>query len=92
MPHWSSGLPVASRHEGPRFKSPGGYLCKTGIILLALSRYTTVIKMIAQYLKMILKKQQPKISKLILSLFFNNRSLFSPHNSDQQQVIYKTED
>jgi hypothetical protein len=29
----------ASRHKGPRFKSPGGYLCETGILLLALSRY-----------------------------------------------------
>ncbi len=31
--------PFASRHKGPRFKSPGGYLCETGILLLALSRY-----------------------------------------------------
>ncbi len=30
----------ASPHKGPRFKSPGGYLCETGILLLALSRYT----------------------------------------------------
>ncbi len=29
----------ASRHKGHRFKSPGGYLCETGILLLALSRY-----------------------------------------------------
>ncbi len=29
----------ASRHKGPRFKSPLGYLCETGILLLALSRY-----------------------------------------------------
>jgi hypothetical protein len=29
----------ASRHKGPRFKSPGRYLCETGILLLALSRY-----------------------------------------------------
>jgi hypothetical protein len=29
----------ASRHKGPRFKSPGVYLCETGILLLALSRY-----------------------------------------------------
>ncbi len=29
----------ASRHKGPRLKSPGGYLCETGILLLALSRY-----------------------------------------------------
>jgi hypothetical protein len=31
--------PFASCHKGPRFKSPGGYLCETGILLLALSRY-----------------------------------------------------
>ncbi len=30
---------VASRHKGPRFKSPGGYLCETGIPLIASSRY-----------------------------------------------------
>jgi hypothetical protein len=29
----------ASRHKGPRFKSPGWYLCETGILLLALSHY-----------------------------------------------------
>jgi hypothetical protein len=29
----------ASRHKGHRFKSPGGYLSETGILLLALSRY-----------------------------------------------------
>jgi hypothetical protein len=28
-----------SRHKGPGFKTPGGYLCETGILLLALSRY-----------------------------------------------------
>ncbi len=26
----------ASRHKGPRFKSPGGYLCETGILLFRL--------------------------------------------------------
>ncbi len=31
----------ASRHKGPRFKSSAGYLCETGILLLALSRYKT---------------------------------------------------
>ncbi len=30
----------ASRHKGHRFKSPGGYLCETGILLLAMSRYS----------------------------------------------------
>ncbi len=29
----------ASRHKGPRFKSPGGYLCETRILMLVLSRY-----------------------------------------------------
>ncbi len=33
----------ASRHKGHRFKSPGGYLCGTEILLLALSRYSTYI-------------------------------------------------
>ncbi len=39
--HSSTGLvvhPYASRHEGPRFRSQGGYLCKTGILLLTLFR------------------------------------------------------
>jgi hypothetical protein len=31
--------PFASRHKGPRFKSPGRYLRETRILLLALSRY-----------------------------------------------------
>jgi hypothetical protein len=35
--------PFASRHKGPGFKSPGGYLCETGILLLALSRYNMMI-------------------------------------------------
>ncbi len=30
----------ASRHEGPGFNPQGGYLCETGIFLLALSCYT----------------------------------------------------
>jgi hypothetical protein len=29
----------ASLHKGPRFKSPGGYLCETRILLIALSCY-----------------------------------------------------
>ncbi len=29
----------ASCHKGPRFKSPGGYICETGILLLAMSCY-----------------------------------------------------
>jgi hypothetical protein len=37
--HHVSLVQFASRHNGHRFKSPGGYLCETGILLLALSRY-----------------------------------------------------
>jgi hypothetical protein len=32
----------ASRHKGPWFMSPGGYLCETGILLLAMSRYSVL--------------------------------------------------
>ncbi len=35
--------PFASRHKGPGFKSPGGYLCGTGILLLAMSCYKSII-------------------------------------------------
>ncbi len=37
--HWSSGPPVSCLSWGTRVQSPGGYLCETGILLLALSRY-----------------------------------------------------
>jgi hypothetical protein len=36
----------ASRPKGPRFKSPGGYLCETRILLLALSRHTSNVSAI----------------------------------------------
>ncbi len=39
MSHWSSGLPVCFPSWGTRVQSPRGYLCETGILLLALSRY-----------------------------------------------------
>ncbi len=41
MSHWSSGLPVCFLSWGTRVQSPGGYLCETGILLLALSCYIT---------------------------------------------------
>ncbi len=34
----------ASRHKEPRFKSPGGYLCETGILLLAMSCYRFIFE------------------------------------------------
>ncbi len=37
--HWSSGPPVCFPSWGTRVQSPGGYLCETGILLLALSCY-----------------------------------------------------
>jgi hypothetical protein len=35
--------PFASRHKGPGFKTPRGYLCETGILLLAFSRYKCTV-------------------------------------------------
>jgi hypothetical protein len=43
--------PLASRHKGPGFKSPGGYLCETGILLLALSLYTLIIICLRRWLR-----------------------------------------
>ncbi len=37
--HWSSGPPVCFPSWGNRVQSLGGYLCETGILLLALSPY-----------------------------------------------------
>jgi hypothetical protein len=42
MSHWSSGLPICFPSWGTRGQTPGGYLCETGILLLALSRYTVL--------------------------------------------------
>ncbi len=39
MSHWSSGLPVCYPPQGTQVQIPRGYLCETGILLLALSRY-----------------------------------------------------
>ncbi len=39
MAHWSSGLPVCFPPQGNQVQIPRGYLCETGILLLALSRY-----------------------------------------------------
>ncbi len=33
MSHWFSGLPVCFPSQGTQVKSPGGYLCETGILL-----------------------------------------------------------
>jgi hypothetical protein len=39
MSHWSSGLPVCFLPQGTQVQIPGGDLCETGILLLALSCY-----------------------------------------------------
>jgi hypothetical protein len=39
MSHWSSRLPVCFPSQGTWVQIPWGYLCETGILLLALSRY-----------------------------------------------------
>jgi hypothetical protein len=39
----------ASHHKGLRFKYPGGYLCETGILLLALSCYIGYLDMIHHF-------------------------------------------
>jgi hypothetical protein len=38
MSHWSSGLPVCFPSHGTQVQIPWGYLCETGILLLASSR------------------------------------------------------
>ncbi len=48
MSHWSSGLPICFPSQGTRVQSPGGYLCETGIFLLALSRYNTGLAGVVQ--------------------------------------------
>ncbi len=39
MSHWSSRLPVCFPSQGTQVQIPGGYLCETGILLLAMYRY-----------------------------------------------------
>ncbi len=41
--HWSNGPPVCFPSWGARVQSPGGYLCETRILLLALSRYILAV-------------------------------------------------
>jgi hypothetical protein len=44
MSHWSSGLPVCFLSCGTQVQFPRGYLCETGILLLVLSRYSSLLK------------------------------------------------
>ncbi len=40
--HWSSGTPICFPSWGTQVQSPGGYLCETGILLLAMSCYNHI--------------------------------------------------
>ncbi len=50
----------ASHHKGPRFKSPGGYLCETGILLLVLSRYNIMFKIFSE-----VRSSDSKLSRIL---------------------------
>jgi hypothetical protein len=52
----------ASRHKGPRFKSPGGYLCETVILPLALSRYICDPDVIYHYFGLVWGGPRPEPS------------------------------
>jgi hypothetical protein len=52
----------ASRHKGPGFKYPGGYLCGTGILLLALSRYIGDPDLIDNFCGLVCGRLHPKPS------------------------------
>ncbi len=54
--------PFASHHKGPGFKSPGGYLCETGILLLALSRYIGNPDVIDHHCSLVCGGLRPKLS------------------------------
>ncbi len=62
MSHWSSGLPVCFPSQGPRFKSPGGYLCETGILLLALSHNIGDPDVIDHHCSLVWGGLHPKLS------------------------------
>jgi hypothetical protein len=52
----------ASCHKGPGFKSPGGYLRETGILLLALSCYIGDPDMINHHCSLVCSRLRPKLS------------------------------
>jgi hypothetical protein len=62
MSHWSSGLTLCSHHKRPGFKSPGGYLGETGILLLALSRYIGDPNVIDHHCSLVWGRLCPKLS------------------------------
>jgi hypothetical protein len=63
----------ASRHKGHRFKSPGGYLCGTRILLLAMSRYN-LLKRKNRYI--LIEETVPQ--KVSTNVFFMKPFLLCP--------------
>ncbi len=62
----------ASRHKGLRFKSPWGYLCETGILLVALSRYNMLYKL--SFFEIVFLNEENHCSSLFSMLHDNTRS------------------
>jgi hypothetical protein len=62
MSHWSSGLPVCFLSQGTKVQIPRGYLCETGILLLALSRYIGDPGVIDHHCSLVCGGLRPKLS------------------------------
>jgi hypothetical protein len=50
MSHWSSGLHICFSSQGTQVQIPRGYLCETGILLLALFRYRLLFLWVTPHL------------------------------------------
>ncbi len=61
--------PFASCHKGPEFKYPGGYLCNTGILLLALSRYTLFFTRVVPIYKLLVSQVNLKNNAYTIDWF-----------------------
>jgi hypothetical protein len=62
MSHWSSGLPVCFPSQGTQVQIPWGDLCKTGILLLALSCYIGDPDVIDHHCSLVWGGLRPKLS------------------------------
>ncbi len=62
MSHWSSGLTLCFPSQGAWVQIPGGYLCETRILLLALSRYIGDPNMIDHHFSLVCGGLRPKLS------------------------------
>jgi hypothetical protein len=75
--------PFASRHERPGFNPQGGYLCETGILLRALSHYSSIIRG-----KYIYGPMLQKVSILGIDFLLHFSLLVRPHRQppDRPQI------